>query len=228
MARLRSRWIRGAALIVGLASLSSACAAPAIKRVDGTTISRAEVDRTVTRLMKAAQVTGVGIAVLNDGAVVYRKAYGWRDRARNLALTDSSAMWSGSLTKAAFAYLVMRLIDDGTLDLDRPVVEYLPKALPEYSAYRDLASDPRYRRITTRMLLSHTSGFPNLRFLNPDRTLTINFEPGSSYAYSGEGIELLQLVVESVTGRGLADHRERLRPVRRGRDPGTGTETDYP
>jgi hypothetical protein len=46
------------------------------------------------------------------------------------------------------------------------------------------------------MLLSHTSGFPNLRVLNRDRKLNINFEPGSRFAYSGEGIQLLQLVVE--------------------------------
>jgi CubicO group peptidase (beta-lactamase class C family) len=49
------------------------------------------------------------------------------------------------------------------------------------------------------MLLSHTSGFPNLRWLNKDQKLNINFTPGSRYAYSGEGISLLQLVVETIT-----------------------------
>ena len=55
------------------------------------------------------------------------------------------------------------------------------------------------------MLLSHTSGFPNLRWLNADRKLNINFEPGSRYAYSGEGIMLLQLVVETVSHKPLQD-----------------------
>src|SRR5204863_2364871 len=55
------------------------------------------------------------------------------------------------------------------------------------------------------MLLSHTSGFPNWRSFEDDRKLKIHFEPGSRYAYSGEGIQLLQLVVEAITKRSLAE-----------------------
>ena len=64
----------------------------------------------------------------------------------------------------------------------------------------DLVSDARYKKITARMLMSHTSGFPNWRSFNDDRKLNIAFEPGSRYAYSGEGLVLLQLVVETITG----------------------------
>src|SRR5262249_36097352 len=71
--------------------------------------------------------------------------------------------------------------------------------------YRDLIDDLRYKGLTGRMLLSHTSGFPNLRWLNPDRKLNINFEPGSRYAYSGEGMQLLQLVVETISTKPLQD-----------------------
>jgi CubicO group peptidase (beta-lactamase class C family) len=61
------------------------------------------------------------------------------------------------------------------------------------------------------MLLSHTSGFPNWRSFNDNQKLNINFQPGSRFAYSGEGIVLAQLVVETVTGRPLnALMRERL------------------
>lgn len=81
--------------------------------------------------------------------------------------------------------------------------QYLPKALPEYDAYKDLANDPRYKKITARMLLSHTSGFPNWRRFTDDGKLSINFEPGSRFAYSGEGIALLQLEVESTTHKPL-------------------------
>jgi CubicO group peptidase (beta-lactamase class C family) len=84
----------------------------------------------------------------------------------------------------------------------------LPKPLPEYDAHQDLSDDPRYKLITARMLLSHTSGFPNFRGLNHDRKLNINFAPGSRYAYSGEGIELLQLVVETVTRKPLQELME--------------------
>jgi CubicO group peptidase (beta-lactamase class C family) len=85
------------------------------------------------------------------------------------------------------------------------VCEYLPKPLPDYPNYRDLASDPRYKKITARMLLSHTSGFPNWWRFNDDRKLNIAFEPGSRYAYSGEGLVLLQLVVETLMGKPLVD-----------------------
>jgi CubicO group peptidase (beta-lactamase class C family) len=89
------------------------------------------------------------------------------------------------------------------LDLDKPVYLYLPKPLPEYPKYADLANDPRYKRITARMLLSHTSGFANWRFMEDDRKLKIHFEPGSRFAYAGEGIDLLQLVVETITNTPL-------------------------
>ncbi len=155
--------------------------------------------------MHAAEVTGAGISIFNHGRVAYQKAYGFRDIEKKLPLTADSVMAGASFTKVAFAYLVMQLVEERTLDLDKPVESYLPKPLPDYSAYRDLAGDPRYKKITARMLLSHTSGFPNFRGLNPDLKLNINFEPGSRYAYSGEGMELLQLVVETVTKKPLKD-----------------------
>ena len=186
----------------GIAVVSAALAAgqqSAVTRLDGSTISAAEIDATVTRLMKAAEVTGAGIAVFNHGKIAYMKAYGFRDKEKNLPLTVNSVMSAASLSKVAFGYLAMQLVDEGVLDLDKPVYQYLPKPLPEYPNYADLANDPRYKRITARMLLSHTSGFANWRWFEDDRKLRIHFEPGSRYAYSGEGISLLQLVVETVT-----------------------------
>jgi CubicO group peptidase (beta-lactamase class C family) len=176
-----------------------------ITRLDGSTISTTEIDGTVTRLMNAAEVTGVGIAVLNQGKIVYLKAYGSRDKEKNLPLTVDSVMSAASLSKVAFTYTALQLVDAGVLDLDKPVYLYLPKPLPEYSNYADLANDPRYQRITARMLLSHTSGFANWRWFEDDRKLRIHFAPGSRYAYSGEGIALLQFVVETVTKKPLEE-----------------------
>jgi len=195
------------ALIIILAmSLRSAAAGhPGIRRLDGSTITPSEVDATVTRLMKAAEVTGLAITIFNDGKVAYQKTYGFRDREKNLLLTPDSVMTAASLTKVAFGYMVMQLVDEKLLDLDKPVYEYLPQPLPSYPAYRDLAGDPRYKRITARMLLDHTAGFPNWRSYNDDRKLNINFEPGSRYAYSGEGIDLLQFIVETMTGKKVED-----------------------
>jgi len=183
----------------------AAGADPAVKRLDGSTNTPAEIDSTVTRLMRAAEVPGVGIAIFNRGHAVYLKAYGLRDKERNLPLIPDSVLTAASFTKVAFGYMVMQLVDEKVLDLDKPVYQYLPKPLPEYPQYADLAGDLRYQRITARMLLSHTEGFPNFRWLNDDHKLNINFEPGTRYAYSGEGIELLQLVVETVTKEPLEE-----------------------
>jgi CubicO group peptidase (beta-lactamase class C family) len=186
-----------------------------VKRLDGSTITSEEIDSTVKRVMRAGKVTGVGLAILNDQELVYLKAYGHRNLGKNLPLTEDSVMSAASFSKVAFAYMVMQLVEEGVLNLDRPVWEYLSKPLPEYSEYKDLAGDDRWKRITARMLLDHTSGFPNWRTFEDDRKLHIHFEPGSRFAYSGEGIDLLQLVVEKVTKKSLGTlMRERVfRPL---------------
>ncbi len=174
-----------------------------IVRLDGSTISPTQVDATVGRLMKAAKVMGTGIALFNYGKPVYVKAYGFRDTGKKFPLTPDSVMTAASLSKSAFAYTVMQLVQERKLDLDKPIYRYLPKPLPEYPKYADLAGDERYKKITARMLLSHTSGFPNWRRFNEDGKLHIHFEPGTRYAYSGEGIALLQFVVENITHQSL-------------------------
>ena len=193
------------AMMTATVALGTVTKEPTVKRLDGSMIAAGEIDATVTRLMRAAEVTGVSIAILNDGKIAYLKSYGVRDKEKRLPLTEDSVMTAASFTKVAFAYLAMQLVDQKILDLDHPVYQYLPKPLPEYPEYKDLTNDPRAKRITARMLLSHTSGFPNWRAFEDDRKLKIHFEPGSRYAYSGEGIVLLQLVVETITKRPLAE-----------------------
>ena len=150
----------------------------------------------VTSLMKAAEVPGVAIARISHGRVASMKAYGFRDVEHRLPLNPDTIMTAASISKAAFAYLCMKLVDDGVLDLDKPVITYFGQPPADYAG---IASDPRFARITPRMLLSHTSGLPNWRSLEDDRKLHIHFEPGSRYAYSGEGIVLLQRAVEAIT-----------------------------
>jgi CubicO group peptidase (beta-lactamase class C family) len=185
--------------------------APSVKRLDGSTITASEVDATVTRLMAGAKVTGVGLALLNDRKIVYLKAYGFRDKENQLPLTPDSVMSAASLTKVTFTYMVMQLVEEGVLNLDKPVYQYLPKPLPEYDEYKNLAGDDRYKKITARMSLDHTTGFPNWRWFEDDQKLKIHFEPGSQYAYSGEGLALLQLVVDTITKKPLEElMRERV------------------
>ncbi|HLJ14281.1 MAG TPA: serine hydrolase domain-containing protein [Bryobacteraceae bacterium] len=194
------------ALLISLPAISAELPdAHAVKRLDGSTITPAEIDSTITHVMKAAEVPGVGIAIFNDGKVAYLKAYGLRDKEKNLPLTPDSVMAAASFTKVAFGYMVMQLVQNKVIDFDKPVYQYLPKPLPDYPRYADLAGDPRYKLITARMLLSHTAGFPNFRWLNKNHKLNINFQPGTRFAYSGEGMELLELVVKTVTGKQLEE-----------------------
>jgi CubicO group peptidase (beta-lactamase class C family) len=173
------------------------------ERPDGKRMSAADIDREADRLRHAARVPGLAIALIADGHVLHTGAYGLRDIDRGLPLDTDTVMSGASLTKAAFAYMCMQLVQEGRLDLDRPISEYLRKPLPEYRAYRDLAGDGRWRKFTARMLLSHTSGMPNFRWINADRRLDIKFEPGSRFVYSGEGIRLLQFVLEEGLGLDL-------------------------
>ncbi len=192
-----------AALSILFTAVLAASAQTAIPRPDGSSISATQIDQTVNNLLKSAHVTGAGIAVFHHRRIVYLKAYGLRDTENKLPLTPDSVMTSASLSKAAFVTVVMRLVKDHVVDLDKPIGQYLPHPLPDYPHYADLKDDPRWQRITLRMLLSHTSGFPNWRGLEDDHKLHIHFDPGTRYAYSGEGIMLAQFVVETVTGKPL-------------------------
>lgn len=190
-----------ASLLFALCSISLPAQQGGITRLDGTTVTPAQIEAAVAKSIQRARVTGAGIAVFDRGKIVYLKAYGLRDTEKRLPLTPDSVMTAASLTKAAFATMVMGLVHEGVIDLDKPVYEYLPKPLPEYPRYADLASDPRYKLLTMRILLDHSSGLPNWRRFTADGKLRIYFTPGSRFAYSGEGIDLAQMVVETVTKR---------------------------
>jgi CubicO group peptidase (beta-lactamase class C family) len=123
-------------LLAVVATAQSADPAPRIIRLDGSTITAQQMDAAVDRLLEAAHVTGAGVAIFHDGGIAYLKAYGLRNTQKNLPLTPNSVMTSASLSKAAFATVVMRLVQQGKLKLDNPVYEYLPQPLPAYPRIR--------------------------------------------------------------------------------------------
>ena len=185
------------------ASAALALAAPAQAASD-----YRKLDAEIDRLMVAGKIPGVAVAVVEDGKVTHVAARGFRDE-KGHPLSPDTIMYAASITKATFGYYVMMLVDDGKLDLDTPIADYLPKPLPDYPQYADLAGDQRWRRITPRMLMTHSAGFPNFRWLNPDGKLDIKFDPGTAYAYSGEGINLMQFVIEQGLGLKVGDEIDR-------------------
>ena len=187
-----------------------------IHKIDGSHISSPEVDKLVRRLMGAAKVTGLALTVFNKDKIIYQKAFGFSNAVTRDTLGVNTIFYGASLSKAVFSIVAMQLAEEGTINLDTPLQRYLQKPLPDYKfpkswqGYTDLKGDRRYEAITARMCLTHTTGFPNWRFLtssgyDPKGKLHFRFEPAARYSYSGEGVHLLQFVLEKLTGKGLEE-----------------------
>jgi CubicO group peptidase (beta-lactamase class C family) len=157
------------------------------------------IDATVIELMALSDVPGLSLALVEDGKVVWEKGYGVRQAAKTGLVDGETVFEAASLSKPVFAYVVLQLVDQGILELDRPLIEYF--------TYEDLSSDERNDLITTRMILTHTSGLPNWRRGEP---LTFIAEPDERFSYSGEGFMYLQQVVEHLTGESLEELAVRL------------------
>lgn len=164
-----------------------------------------DIDQKVQSIMAATHANGMAVAVIDHGKVGYVQAYGIRD-AKGDPLDTDTIMYGASLTKTVFAYTVMQLVDEGKIKLDTPIKDDLDRPLPtygpdpvfpdKYGPYKDLADDPRWEKITPRMCLTHSTGFSNFWFIEPDQKLHIHFDPGTHFSYSGEGMILLQFAIE--------------------------------
>jgi len=167
------------------------------------------------KAMAGTGARGLAIAVIDGGKVRSVQSFGARN-ARGDPLTSQTIMYGASLTKLVFAYTVLRLSDEGKLDLDKPIAAMLANPLPEYGnldAYGnwgDLAGDARWQRITPRIVLNHSTGFANFSFLEPDEKLRFHFDPGSRYGYSGEGVMLLQFGLDQGLGLDTGKEVQRL------------------
>lgn len=204
-----------AVLIAGCASTSPPTSSgKVIRRLDGTTIGAAELSARIEQLMKAADVHGLVVGVFNDRDIAYLEAFGVKRTDTGDPLRTDTVFYGASLSKAVAAVLVMRLVEEGVLDLDTPLVKYLDRPAYTYTATNprawhqdlsDLRGDVLHQKITARMCLSHTAGFPNWRWDERDQKLRVHFEPGTRYSYSGEGFTFLQRVFEERTGKSLEE-----------------------
>jgi CubicO group peptidase (beta-lactamase class C family) len=178
-----------------------------IRRLDGSTITTAAAESFARETLAAARVTGAQIAVLDRGRLVWSVAFGLRRREPPLAMDRETTTWAASITKGVFATYVMQLVERGEFSLDTPVAKQLPRSLETYEANRETATelvrDPAWPGVTPRMLLAHTSGLANFPFVEPDKKMHLHFKPGTQYRYSGDGINLVQFVIEQQKGRPL-------------------------
>ncbi|UBM59630.1 serine hydrolase [Marinilongibacter aquaticus] len=205
----------GAAAILLVALSLSSCQqtdTKGIARLDGSLISQDSLSLKIEHLVEDAHVSGLAVAVFNNNEAKYQHVFGYKDEPNKLLLTDSTNIYGASLSKAVFGIIVMKLVDDGLIDLDKPLESYLPKKIYEYTPqtrwhddYSDLKNDSLYHQITARMCLDHTTGFANWRFFDPDQKLKVHFKPGEKFSYSGEGMVYLQVVLEKMTGKGIEE-----------------------
>jgi CubicO group peptidase (beta-lactamase class C family) len=195
---LRGRVKRLATVCVALASLASALAQPPAPA--DASAPPLPTTQELEGLLAAFDVPGVSIATLKQCEVDEAVMAGRASLDPPAAVTPATVFEAASLSKPVFAWLVMQLVDEKVIDLDRPMAETFRYArIPDQAAYVQL---------TPRMVLSHRTGLPNWVDEATDfhrRTAPIPFKapPGTAYSYSGEAFQLLQAFVEHKTGRTL-------------------------
>ncbi len=170
------------------------------------------LERWLEERMAAAEVPGVAIAVVRGGEVVYARGLGMTSvEEGGLPVTPRTLFPLASVTKPLTGTMIMRLVEQGVLELDTPVMEYLPWfALSELGAAQ---------HVTLRMLLSHTSGLSNPfepygrrdpeglgeYVRNEVPKLRLLARPGAVYSYCNANLNIAGYIAEAVTGRWYTD-----------------------
>ena len=185
--------------------ISSFVFAQSIIRLDDSRVTAQELDSKIFQLMKEASVTGMAVSIFNDGKPVYHKVFGYKNSATKDPLQTNTNFYGASLSKAVFAVMVMKLVEEKIISLDKPLQDYLPKPVYEYGKgtswnqdFTSLKEDNQYKKITARHCLSHSSGFANWRWYEPDQKLHVHFEPGSQYSYSGKDSAICNSLLKSL------------------------------
>jgi CubicO group peptidase (beta-lactamase class C family) len=179
-----------------------------------------ELDQKIPQLLNDFSVPGTAIAIIENGAIILQKGYGYSNVDRKTRVTTTTGFNIGSISKTITAWGVMKLVQDGKIDLDAPAEKYLTRwHLPK--------SEFDANTVTIRRLLSHTAGlslhgYPgwspkdklptieeSLDGINngPGRVEMI-MEPGTKWKYSGGGFSILQLIIEEVTGQKFEDYMQ--------------------
>lgn len=211
---MRHRLIGSCFLVVSLARLILT-SEPLTAQTPANAELRARIDAIVTAAMGPTGAPGISIAVVRGSDTIALKGYGHADVENDVRVTDRSVFRIGSVTKQFTSAAVMRLVEEGRVRLDARLSEYLP-------GYAGPG-----RRVTIHQLLNHTSGIPSYtglgeRFwtrsrldLTDDQMLelfagdSLEFEPGSRWAYNNSGYYLLGMLIEKVTGESYAEHLNR-------------------
>jgi CubicO group peptidase (beta-lactamase class C family) len=136
--------------------------------------------------MDSLKMSGLSIAVINDAEVAYYKTFGVSNMKTNQKITETSIFEGASLSKPMFAYFVLKMVDKGIIKLDKPLYTYM-----EHPGIAENSIE-NSKLITARMILSHSSGFPNF---SRGKKVALPFTPGKGFLYSGEGYQYLAAII---------------------------------
>lgn len=143
--------------------------------------------------MERNKVPGLAMAYISEGKVIHTETVGVANPETGAKVTEATHFEAASLTKPVFGKIVLQLAEEGVIDLDEPIWNYAPDAIP--------TDDEKGKNITAKHVLSHGTGLPNWG----DAPLPLAFEPGTGFGYSGKGYTYLQDAVEKITGRRIDD-----------------------
>ncbi|MEM9681536.1 MAG: serine hydrolase, partial [Bacteroidota bacterium] len=149
---------------------------------------KSDIDEVLKQLMDYYEVPGASLAIIKNAEVVYQQTYGYANFLTKDKVEQNTLFEAASVTKPVFGFAVCRLAEKGIIDLDKPLHEYLP--------FEEIAGDERYKLMTARHVLNHTSGLPNWG-------MQLIETPGTKFGYSGEGFEYLKRVVMAITGKDI-------------------------
>lgn len=156
------------------------------KSTAGTKAGIFDNDKEIEKWLKQNNIPTLGIGVINNGKLQEVKVFG---ELKKGITAPYNTIWNvASLTKPVTAIVALKLVSQGKWNLDEP--------LDNYWIDPDVANDPNHKLLTTRIILSHQTGFPNWRYMNESKKLDFKFKPGTQYSYSGEGMEYLRKALE--------------------------------
>jgi len=183
--------------ILGLLSLIPfSFAQKSIETVEGNRIKTKKLNHRIEFLMDSIGIPGVSMTIINDKEIVYHETFGVQNVDTKEAISKGNIFEGASLSKPIFAYFAMKMVDKGILDLDQPLYKYFPHPAI------DSASQEAYKKITARMALSHSTGFPNHSL---GKRISLPFEPGTDFLYSGEAYQYLVAIIGILNGVGWKD-----------------------
>jgi CubicO group peptidase (beta-lactamase class C family) len=159
----------------------------------------AGLEEFIPEIMNQTGIPGLSIALIDSARIIWQGNFGFRDTGAGAVVDDSTVFVAASFSKPVFSYLVLKLVDQGKMDLDTPLIRYAPESYIE-KAFKKIGDD-RFYDITARMVLTHTTGFPDFRLFGG--SVRIDSTPGTRFRYSGEAFHLLQKIVEYIEKKPL-------------------------